>query len=178
MGTTMAVAKDCRFYLGKTPKSATLASIDLLLLTEVNVERANHKLRDLLALWHDKRGTRAMPARADLGVTALKPWLGNLALVDIQDDGRGVFRLCGTNLHARFGGEMTRRDVCELSPAIGDSFRACLEWACRSQTPTESTHERVIDGVSAAFSELHLPLSDDATHVHTLLFASYPVTKK
>lgn len=142
------------------------------------MEKANHKLRDLLALWHEKRGKRAMPSRADLGVAALKPWLGNLALIDVQSDGVAAFRLCGTNLYARFGGEMTRRDVSELTSAIGDSFRACLEWACRSQTPTEATHERVIDGVPAAFHELHLPLSDDAAHVHTLLFACYPVTKK
>lgn len=142
------------------------------------MERANHKLRDLLALWNEKRGFRAMPSRADLGVTALKPWLGNLALIDVSGEGEAVFRLCGTNLHARFGGEVTRRDVTALGPEIGESFCACLEWACRSQTPTESTHERVINGVPVAFSELHLPLSDDATHVHTLLFASYPVTKK
>lgn len=142
------------------------------------MERANQKLRDLLALWNDKRGDRPMPSRSELAVAALKPWLGNLALIDISGDGGAVFRLCGTNLHARFGGEVTRRDVAELSPAIGESFRACLEWVCRSQTPTECIHERVINGVPAAFSELHLPLSDDATHVHTLLFASYPVTKK
>ncbi|MGH9806517.1 MAG: PAS domain-containing protein [Terriglobia bacterium] len=141
------------------------------------MERTNRKLRDLLALWNDKRAGRAMPSRANLGVATLKPWLGNLALIDIKNDGGAVFRLCGTNLHARFGGEMTRLDVCELSPAIGESFRACLEWVCRSQTPTQATHERVIDGVPAAFSELHLPLSDDAIRVRTLLFASYPVTK-
>ncbi len=142
------------------------------------MERANHKLRDLLALWTAKCAGRSMPSRTDLDVTVLKPWLGNLALLDIQGDGGAVFRLCGTNLHARFGGEMTRRDISELSPAVGESFRACLEWACRSQTPTEAAHERVIDGVPAAFHELHLPLSDDATHVRALLFACYPVTKK
>jgi hypothetical protein len=175
---TMATAKGGRVYLGKTPKSATIASIGFLFLIEVSVERANHKLRDLLALWTDKCAGRAMPSRADLAVSALKPWLGNLALIDIQGDGGAVFRLCGTNLHARFGGEMTRRDVSELSPAIGESFCACLEWACSSKTPTEAIHERVINGVPATFSELHLPLSDDAIHVHTLLFASYPVTRK
>jgi hypothetical protein len=164
--------------LGKIPKSATIASTGFPFLIEVSVESANHKLRDLLAFWNDKRGQRDMPSRSDLGVATLKPWLGNLALIDISGEGEAVFRLCGTNLHARFGGEVTRRDVTALGPEIGKSLQDCLQRACRSRAPAEATHERIIDGVPAAFCELCLPLSEDAIHVHTLLFASYPVTKK
>lgn len=116
-----------------------------------------------------------MPSRADLSVSALKPWLGNLALIDIQSNGGAIFRLCGTNLHARFGGEMTRRAVSEMCPCIAESFRACLDWTYRSRLPTESAHERVIDGTNATFVELHLPLSEDATRVATVLFVCYPV---
>jgi hypothetical protein len=119
-----------------------------------------------------------MPSRADLDVSGLKPWLGNLALIDIAEDGRAVFRLCGTNLHARFGGERTRHDVSALDTEIGQSFRDCISRVRRTGAPAESGHERVIDGAPAAFRELCVPLSDDGVHIQTLLFASFPVTKR
>ena len=120
----MAGNKCAAIYLVKITKSGRNTNLDFLFLIEALVEKANHKLRDLLALWNDKRGARAMPSRADLDVSGLKPWLGNLALIDIAEDGRAVFRLCGTNLHARFGGERTRHDVSALDTEIGQSFRA------------------------------------------------------
>jgi hypothetical protein len=148
----------------------------LSLSIEAFVQAANHKLLDLLRLWNDTRGDRPMPSRAELDVTALKPWLGNLALIDVLGDDRARFRLCGTNLRVRFGGEMTGRVVTSLDPEIGQSFRDCLLRACRTGIPAEATHERIIGRIPAAFSELCLPLSEDAVHVHTLLFASYRVT--
>ncbi len=142
------------------------------------MQTANHKLLDLLRLWNDTRGGRPMPSRTALSVTVLKPWLGHLALIDVSGNGTAVFRLCGTNLRVRFGGEMTGRDVTSLDPEIGQSFRDCLLRACRTGNPAEATHERIIGRIPTAFSELCLPLSEDAVHVHTLLFASYPVTKE
>jgi hypothetical protein len=41
-----------------------------------------------------------MPARTDFDVGVLRPWLGNLALIDIPSN---MIRLCGTNLMSRFG---------------------------------------------------------------------------
>jgi hypothetical protein len=68
------------------------------------MERANRKLKSLLDLCNEKRGERAMPARQDLTVSTLKPWLGNLALIELKNANGPSFRLCGTNLHSRFGG--------------------------------------------------------------------------
>ena len=76
------------------------------------------KLASLRALWDAKRQERAMPSRDDFGIHELKPWLGHLALVDVA--GERTFRLCGTNLSARFGGDMTGKRVRgHRSPAIG-----------------------------------------------------------
>ncbi|MEJ1967069.1 MAG: PAS domain-containing protein [Rhizomicrobium sp.] len=142
------------------------------------MEKANQKFRALLALWNEKRGTRQMPARGDLDVSALKPWLGNLALIDVGKDGQAKFRLCGTNLHARFGGEMTRRSVSALDVHIGGELQNSIFEVCQSHAPKELRHDRVIEGTVTSFRELCLPLSDDGQSVHMLLLASYPVKQR
>ena len=66
------------------------------------MERANGKLQALRALWQETRGARPIPSRGDMPVSALRPWLGHLALIDLTG-ATPYFRLCGTGLHARFG---------------------------------------------------------------------------
>lgn len=141
------------------------------------MEQANQKLRALQSLWNDARGPRPMPARADLDVKMLKPWIGNLALIDIFQDGDAEFRLCGTNLHARFGGEVTKRRVSSLESEISGALRDCIIAVCRSRAPGELEHHRMVDGTAMSFRELCLPLSDDGKCISTLLFASYPTTE-
>lgn len=140
------------------------------------MEIANQKLAALLALWNNKRGTRSMPSRADLTVTTLRPWLGNLALIDLPADGLPVFRLCGEGLRARFGGEQTKHKVETLDDDIGRSLRECIEHVRRTRNPKDSQHERVVSGTKVGYHELCLPLSDNkGEEVHSLLFASYQV---
>ncbi len=142
------------------------------------MDTAYRKLRDLLAFWHKQRGIRPFPTRRDLSVHLLRPWIGNLALIDILDGGEACFRLCGTNLHARFGGEFTRRSMTALDAAIGASLRDGIERVRKSGAPTELSHERVIDGRRTSFREICLPLSEDAVRVDAVLFASYPAGMK
>ncbi|MEE8545135.1 MAG: PAS domain-containing protein, partial [Alphaproteobacteria bacterium] len=46
----------------------------------------DERLLSLYRYWSDKRRDRSMPARADLAVPELKPWLGFLNLVDVSHD--------------------------------------------------------------------------------------------
>jgi hypothetical protein len=119
-----------------------------------------------------------MPNRNDLDPRVLRPWIGNLALIEISIGGDAQFRLCGTNLHGRFGGEFTRRSVTTLDAQIGESVRDCIDRVCSTKAPAELTHERVIDGERKTYRELGLPLSDDAARLSIVLFASYPAKMK
>jgi len=61
--------------------------------------------RRLLDYWHAKRGSRRMPARADIDPAELVPLLPNLMLIDAAGDPlRFRFRLVGTRV-ARASGE-------------------------------------------------------------------------
>lgn len=141
------------------------------------MERANQKLNSLLDLWSAKRGKKAMPARADLPAALLKPWLGNLALIDVDGD-EPCFRLCGTNLHKRFGGEVTRRKVSSLDREIVASLETCIATVVRDSKPKDHSFQMRVDGEVMSFREMCLPLSDNGAAVQTILLVSYPVMNK
>jgi len=175
MTLSMAIKARCCIDFVIITKSFNKALVVFTFRVEVQMEIANQKLNALLALWNDKRGARALPSRADLTVTTLKPWLGNLALIDLPADGLPMFRLCGTGLHARFGGELTKHKVETLADDIGRSLRECIEQVRRTRNPKDSQHERMVAGAKVEYRELCLPLSEGGEEVHSLLFASYLV---
>jgi hypothetical protein len=138
------------------------------------VHSANHQLVALTNLWERKRGLRSMPSRADLAVSELKPWLGNLALIDLNEKGDGTFRLCGTNLTARFGVDVTGCRVAALSDDLVATVVSFIARVRETKAPVHGDHNRVVHGAKVKFGDLALPLSSDGDRVGTLLFASYP----
>ncbi len=138
------------------------------------MDLANQKLAALKAMWEPKRGKRAMPSRADLHVSELRPWLGNLALIDLDAAAEGTFRLCGTNLFARFGRDVTGCRLDALSSDVVETVRICIVRVREAKAPVGDCHARIIDGTHVTFDELTAPLSDDGVHIKTLLFCSYP----
>jgi hypothetical protein len=119
-----------------------------------------------------------MPSRADLAVKALRPWLGNLALIDLRGGEGPTFRLCGTSLHSRFGGEMTRRTIASLDAGVADTLQHSIEHVRQTRKPAQSTHKMGHPDTATVFHEICAPLADDGVNVDTLLFASYPEQRK
>lgn len=59
----------------------------------------NGRLRELLEYWRSKRGSRLMPARADIDPIEIPTLLPIIGLVDVLDGGaRFRFRLLGTEV--------------------------------------------------------------------------------
>jgi hypothetical protein len=133
------------------------------------------KLTSLKALWDAKRQERPMPSRDDFGIQELKPWLGHLALVDVT--GEQTFRLCGTNLVTRFGGDMTGKRVAEVIAALQQGVIDQIVKACETKTPVAVKSSISAHGQPVIYSELILPLSQDGGAVSMLLWASYPTPK-
>ena len=131
------------------------------------------KLTSLRALWDAKRHERAMPLRDDFNIHELKPWLGHLALIDVT--GERTFRLCGTSLFSRFGGDVTGRSVAQVIAALRQGVTEQVAKACETKTPAFVKSCIQGYGHPVIYSELVLPLSQDGKEVSMLLWASYPI---
>jgi hypothetical protein len=110
-------------------------------------------------------------------VSALRPWLGNLALIDLT--GEPHFRICGTSLHVRFGGEMTGKALDALNEAHGPvELRSCIEKARRTLRPVSATHRVSANHEPTVFHELYLPLGTDGIVPDTVLLVSYAEARR
>lgn len=135
-------------------------------------------LRDLKALWQQKRGDRPAPSRADFEMTDLRPFLGNLFLFDVLKGAEDFrFRLLGSNLTERFGRDSTGRIFSETYP-LGYSPEA--DWlygiyrrVALRKVPVWSAGPMLQVGRDyAVATALHLPLSADGHTVNMILGAT------
>ena len=70
--------------------------------------------RELFAHWHDRRGTRIAPERADIDPGAIRKILGDAFLLGGDTDADPAFRLAGTRVCALFGRELKAEAFIEL----------------------------------------------------------------
>lgn len=131
------------------------------------------KLIELFALWSGKCAGENLPARDQFPVAELRPWIGHLALLEPRGE-EFQFRLCGTDLITRFGGEATGRvlHTCEAPHA---SLRAALLESCETRAPAPVVTVTTQNGDPVSWSEIVLPLSQDGAQVSQLLVGSYPL---
>jgi hypothetical protein len=74
------------------------------------------RLREFHALWDRKRGSRALPARPDFAFEELRPWLGQLHVVEVlPTDFR--FKVFAGKSAARMRQELTGKLISEITPA-------------------------------------------------------------
>lgn len=78
------------------------------------------KLQALLAFWNARRNGRPMPGRRDFRAEDLYPWMGNLALNDVQHDPLRIrARLVGTRIVEYEGTDYTVSS--STRPSLPDS---------------------------------------------------------
>ncbi len=81
---------------------------------------ADARLRALVGYWREKRGDRAMPARADLDPIEIPTLLPIVGLIDVLDGGaRFRYRLMGTEMVGVAGYDPTGRFLDEALPDSG-----------------------------------------------------------
>jgi hypothetical protein len=132
-------------------------------------------LETLLSYWLTKCGGRPMPGRDDLPVRELRPWLGQLALIEILGEQDFHIRVSGTNLIRRFGREATGMAVNELATDIAQQLRAVLKAACKAMAPVVAVSHVQLGRATVSHCEVALPLSGEGGRVATVLLGSYPL---
>ncbi len=136
-------------------------------------------LRHVVAYWQEKRGARAMAARADIDPLDLKAVLRQLFLIEVLPGASDFrFRLLGTAITERYGRDSTRKTVREVyattEPAIADWYIATLTAVVTSKRPVLSSGPlQAVQKEHLVFRAIHLPLSDDGETVNVILGATH-----
>lgn len=127
--------------------------------------------------WNAKRGTRPMPARADLDPVEMKPWLAGMALIEVKRQPTVQFpytlryRLIGTRPTHLRGREVTGLTVED--GYFGESLAAALEnyrLVIEEKKPVfDWDHTPAASGFAREGETLLLPLSGDGAAVDMVL---------
>ncbi len=133
------------------------------------------KDKRLLALyryWEDKRGDRAMPARAEIDPTEIPSLLPIVLLVDISAAGEYRYRLVGTELVRWLGRDITGQTFSEALPSgpYGDYIVGLVNDTVTSGRPLYAEGVFMIEGrIDRQVRRLTLPLSADGSTVDMIL---------
>jgi hypothetical protein len=148
-----------------------------MLRDEVPLDRIKTaRLVELLAWWTARCGARPMPSRADFEVSELKPWLGNIHLIDVEEGGAEFrYRVYGSNIAQYFGRDLTGLTTAVARSATRDIVRSEYMTVVRERRPMLVQRERSIAGRDTPVERLILPLSADGAGVDKLMVGSYPV---
>lgn len=117
----------------------------------------------LHAYWTAKRGSRAMPRRADIDPSEIRSQLPHVFLADIHHPLRFRFRLVGTAICARWGEDATWKFLDELD-LDGERAKVLEQYASvvRTKRPSFDAEEFVNEhGRYLHYRRLLLPLSED-----------------
>ena len=134
------------------------------------------KLAELLAWWNARRGSHALPGRADFEVSDLKPWLGNIHLIDVEDGGAEFrYRVYGSNLARYFGHDFTGKTTAIARPEARELVRSEYRTVCSERRPVLVQRARSVLGKDTPVVRLILPLASDGATVDKLIVCSYPI---
>ena len=131
------------------------------------------KLDKLLKFWESKRNGRQFPSKTDFDPLELKPWLGNLEILDVTNEvpPRYRFRLVGTNINNIDGEDITGRYADDVFSEHYDTIVADFDKALLKKGPYYKFNAWVenLKGYQMRYDKLVLPLSKDGSSIDMLL---------
>ena len=136
------------------------------------IESWEARLRALKRYWDNKRGSRAMPARADLDPVEIPELLPHILLVDTAETLEEFrYRLIGTAACTGFDRDRTGARFADLPRIEGfDEVYGGYWRSFQERTPQYYHGPLALTGKGGIeFSRLTLPLSRDGNHVDMIL---------
>lgn len=129
----------------------------------------NPELKKLLDYWNEKRGERAMPARADVCPQDLRSALKTLQLYDVIDNGEDFHvRVMGGAVSGTFDFNPNGH---KLSEHVGsqEGLLRVLQRLVREQVPLICRFHRIVsEGLTVYSTALLLPLGENGSITHIL----------
>jgi hypothetical protein len=100
--------------------------------------------RKLLALWEERRGGHAMPARADISVRDMKDYLRHIHLYEVLNDGEDfLIRVVGTELTWAMGFDPTGKRLSEIPNAqMREGMLECVRRVLDTAAPARFVSAR------------------------------------
>jgi hypothetical protein len=134
-------------------------------------------LREMLAVWEDKRGARAMPARADFGIRDLVNVLPQTGIVELRHEPQGTrffVRLNGSALD-HFFEPLTGRFIDEImSPYFAERWASIFMAPVNARAPVRGVSRTEFrNRLSLVGEALLLPLSEDGETASGVLHAIF-----
>jgi len=129
-------------------------------------------LREILAYWDKRRGTRAMPARSDIEVTEVPALLPYIFVIDVLENPRDFrFRLAGTHFREAVGEEVTGKHIAAVfPPEFGAEVHQIWSRVADDRIPVRGTGDLWVPGREfVKWEGLAMPLSTDGHTVNMLL---------
>jgi hypothetical protein len=129
---------------------------------------------ELFRYWRSKHIGRRPPARADLDpLTEIPRLTPNLMIIDIEDGGYR-YRLVGSEITSRFGGELTGKPVgsSAMSEAVRTEWRALLDLVRDEQKPRMMV-AKLPPAIEANHLMLILPLVDEHGRTERILVGGF-----
>jgi hypothetical protein len=139
------------------------------------------RLKTLLRYWHQKRGARRYPSRADIDPLELKPVLGNILLIDVvaNEQGGGQrfrYRLFGTEFVFYHGTDLTGHWLDEIPNAeFRDSLIGLYDIIVREGGARMYSYDYMLESRRHRFQAVILPLSTDGERIDIILSCGLPV---
>jgi hypothetical protein len=135
------------------------------------------ELERLYRFWDAKRAGRIAPARRDLAMEELKPWLGHLLVLEVIDGGADfVYRVYGTAISAFFGNDLTGKRLSEVDQPTQDVVGKEYRDVVATLRPTYGVRAPRTFREHTLVARANLPLSHDGHAVDQLLVGIYHFT--
>ena len=129
-------------------------------------------LRRMLALWQERRGTRAMPSRQDFAAEDLMQFSGRVLLIDVEYAPRRYrFRLVGTLIVDLLQRDLTGRYFDDVyTPAQLAVLARSSDYCTETRRPLRiMSRLNYADRSHIQIEVLEMPLSSDGTTVDMIM---------
>lgn len=141
-----------------------------------NLALRHPKLQSLLSLWQKSSEGEKLPLAADIDPSDLRPWIGNLLVMDIVDGGDGgfIYSYYGQAFADAFGEDKVGQSITVLPELQQEILHAEYERVRQERIPVCRVYTAAFNGRVISWERLVLPLAvDDRQKVKKFLVAAY-----